>query len=190
VTHFPVTVICQALHMARRTAYYMARARPAGRYHRAADPTVLEQIRAVTNSRATYGYRRVWAMVNRTFRTGYNRKRIRRVMQVDELLPAPRAHRAHTQSRLGRIAGLRPRWCSDVFLWPCWRGKVVSVVFAIDFRSLGPRPRGRLCPRPVTGSGYSHADGSRALLKVSQAMQWSQTTGPLGLSTRPTTAVL
>jgi hypothetical protein len=32
---------------------------------------------AVTNSRATYGYRRVWAMVNRTFPTGYNRKRIR-----------------------------------------------------------------------------------------------------------------
>ncbi|PYN63203.1 MAG: hypothetical protein DMD90_17590 [Candidatus Rokuibacteriota bacterium] len=37
------------------------------------DQSVLEQIRAVTNSRATYGYRRVWAMVNRTFRTGYNR---------------------------------------------------------------------------------------------------------------------
>jgi|SRR5215471_733086 len=32
----------------------------------------LQQIRAVTNSRATYGYRRVWEMVNRTFRTGYS----------------------------------------------------------------------------------------------------------------------
>jgi hypothetical protein len=41
------------------------------------DETVVQQIRAVTNSRATYGYRRVWAMVNRTFRAGYNRKRIR-----------------------------------------------------------------------------------------------------------------
>jgi len=49
------------------------RARADGRYHRATDQSVLEQIRAVTNSRATYGYRRVWAMVNRTFRTGYNR---------------------------------------------------------------------------------------------------------------------
>jgi putative transposase len=78
VTHFPVTVICQVLRIARRTAYYVARARPAGRYHRTADPAVLEQIRAVTNNRATYGYRRVWAMVNRTFRAGYNRKRIRR----------------------------------------------------------------------------------------------------------------
>ncbi len=59
MTHFPVAVICRALQMARRTAYYVARARPDGRYHRKADPAVLEQIRAVTNSRATYGYRRV-----------------------------------------------------------------------------------------------------------------------------------
>src|SRR5215813_3318949 len=69
VTHLPITGICQTLRMARRTAYYVAQARPDGRYHRTSDPAVLEQIRAVTNSRATYGYRRVWAMVNRAFRT-------------------------------------------------------------------------------------------------------------------------
>jgi ring hydroxylating enzyme beta subunit len=57
--------------MARQTAYYAARARPAGCYRRLDDEMVLQQIRAVTNSRATYGYRRVWAMVNRTFRAGY-----------------------------------------------------------------------------------------------------------------------
>ena len=89
MTRVPVTVICQALRLARRTAYYVVRARPNGRYHRAADPRVLEQIRAVTNSRATYGYRRVWAIVNRTFRTGYNRKRIRRVMQLHGLMLGP-----------------------------------------------------------------------------------------------------
>jgi len=44
-----------ALGIARRSAYYVARARPHRRHHRAADPTVLQQIRAVTNSRATYG---------------------------------------------------------------------------------------------------------------------------------------
>jgi hypothetical protein len=59
VTRVPITVICHVPRMARRTAYYVARARPEGRYHRTADPTVLEQIGAVTNSRATYGYRRV-----------------------------------------------------------------------------------------------------------------------------------
>jgi hypothetical protein len=70
-----MSAICSVLGIARRTAYYVVRARPGGRYHRADDSTVLQQIRAVTNSRATYGYRRVWAMVNRTFRGGYNRKR-------------------------------------------------------------------------------------------------------------------
>ena len=59
--------LCQVLRIARRTAYYVARARPDGRYHRTVDLTVLAHIRAVTNSRATYGYRRVWALVNRTF---------------------------------------------------------------------------------------------------------------------------
>jgi len=54
----PITVICQTLQMARRTAYYVARGRPDGRYHRTSGPAVLEQIRAVTNSCATYGYRR------------------------------------------------------------------------------------------------------------------------------------
>jgi len=80
MTGHAMTTICAVLGIARRSAYYVARARPHGRHHRAADPTVLQQIRAVTNSRATYGYRRVWAMVNRTFCIGYNRKRIRRVM--------------------------------------------------------------------------------------------------------------
>jgi putative transposase len=68
-TQSMMTAICAVLGIARRSAYYVARARPAGRYQRADDESVLPQIRAVTNSRATYGYRRVWAMVNRTFRT-------------------------------------------------------------------------------------------------------------------------
>jgi hypothetical protein len=83
-----MTAICGVLGIARRTTYYVAQARPDGHHHRAADGAVLQQNRAVTNSRATYGYRRV--MVNRTFRSGYNRKRIRRVMQLHGLMLAPR----------------------------------------------------------------------------------------------------
>ncbi len=120
MTHFPVTVICQVLRIARRTAYYVARARPDGRYYRAADPTVLEQIRAVTNSRATYGYRRVWAMVNRTFRAGYNRKRIRRVMQLHGLMLAPRVHRRHGRPHLGRIQQ-PPSTATIARYWPTSR---------------------------------------------------------------------
>ena len=129
-----MTTICAVLGIARRSAYYVGRARADGRQHRATDDTVLQQIRAVTNSRATYGYRRVWAMVNRTFRAGYNRKRIRRVMQLHGLMLAPRVHRRHGRPHLGQIqqAASNRRWCSDVFLIPCWSGEVLSVAFAID----------------------------------------------------------
>jgi HTH-like domain len=95
---------------------------------------VLQQICTVTNSRATYGHRRVWAMVDRTFRTGYNRKRIRRVMQLHGLMLAPRIHRRHRRLHLGQVQqpASNQRWCSDVFLIPCWSGEVISVAFAID----------------------------------------------------------
>src|SRR5437867_3941811 len=55
VTQHPVAAICRTLRMARQTAYYAARVRSAGFYQRLNDETVLQQIRAVTNSRATYG---------------------------------------------------------------------------------------------------------------------------------------
>jgi hypothetical protein len=45
---------------------------PPGSDH-ADDATVLQQITPFTNSRSTYGYRRIWAMVNRQYGTGYNR---------------------------------------------------------------------------------------------------------------------
>lgn len=74
--------------MARQTAYHVLRPRPEECYRRPEDETVLRQIRAVTNSRASYWYRRVWAMVNRACRTEYNRKLIRRVMRMHGLLSA------------------------------------------------------------------------------------------------------
>jgi putative transposase len=134
VTQHSVAVICRTLRMARQTAYYAARARPAGFYRRLTDETVLQQIRAVTNSRATYGYRRVWAMVNRTFRASYNRKRIRRLMRMHGLMLPPRVHRRHGQPHLGQVQqpASNQRWCSDIFLIPCWSGEVLSVAFAID----------------------------------------------------------
>ena len=134
VTQHPVAAICRTLRMARQTAYYAARVRPPGFYRRLDDETVLQQIRAVTNSRATYGYRRVWAMVNRTFRASYNRKRIRRLMRMHGLMLPPRVHRRHDQPHLGQVQqpASNQRWCSDIFLIPCWSGEVLSVAFAID----------------------------------------------------------
>ncbi len=120
--------------MARQTAYSPALARPAGCYRRLDDETVLQQIRAVTNSRAPYGYRRGWAMVNRAFRTGYNRKRMRRRRRMHGLMLPPRVHRRPGRPHRGQVQQptSNQRWCSDMFLIPCWSGEVVSVAFAID----------------------------------------------------------
>jgi transposase InsO family protein len=181
-----MTMICAVLGLARRTAYYVARARPGGRYQRTDDGRVLQQIRAVTNSRATYGYRRVWAMVNRTFRAGYNRKRIRRVMQLHGLMLAPRVHRRHGRPHLGQIQ--RPasnqRWCSDVFLIPCWSGEVLSVAFAIDCHDREV-PAYIASPRPLTGADIRTlmdrmlwARFGEPTLKAPHAIQWLSDNGP------------
>ena len=181
-----MTTVCEVLGIARRTAYYVTRARADGRYHRASDDTVLQQIRAVTNSRATYGYRRVSAMVNRTFRTRYNRKRIRRVMQVHGLMLAPRVHRRHGRPHVGQVqqAASNQRWCSDVFLIPCWSGEVVSVAFAIDCHDREV-PAFVASPRPLTGADIRTlmdrtlwARFGEATLKAPHAIQWLSDNGP------------
>ena len=175
-----MTVVCHTLGMSRRTGYYVRRERPPGRYQRADDAVVLQQIHAVTNSRATYGYRRVWAMVNRTFRTGYNRKRIRRVMHLHGLMLPPRVHRRHGRPHLGQIQ--RPasnqRWCSDVFLIPCWSGEVLSVAFAIDCHDREVLAS-VASPRPLAGTQIRTlmdralwARFGEATLKAPHAIQW------------------
>jgi putative transposase len=181
-----MTAVCAVLGIARRTAYYAPHARPDGRYRRATDEKVLEQIHAVTKSRATYGYRRVWAMVNRTFRTRYNRKRIRRIMQLHGLMLPPRLHRRHGRPHLGRVqqAASNQRWCSDVFLIPCWSGEVVSVAFAIDCHDREV-PAFVASPRPLTGADIRTlmdrtlwARFGEATLKAPHAIQWLSDNGP------------
>jgi putative transposase len=89
----------------------------------------------------------------RTFRAEYNRKRVRRAMQLHGLILVPRVHRRHGRPHLGRIQqpAFNQRWRSDVFLLPCWSGEVISVAFAIDCRD-----REVLAcvasPRPLTGA--------------------------------------
>ena len=186
MTGHTMTAICAVLGIARRSAYYVRRARADGRQRRATDDTVLQQIRAVTNSRATYGYRRVWAMVNRTFRTRYNRKRIRRVMQLHGLMLAPRVHRRHGRPHLGQVQQptSNQRWCSDVFLIPCWSGEVVSVAFAIDCHDREV-PAFVASPRPLPGADIRTlmdrmlwARFGEATLKVPHAIQWLSDNGP------------
>jgi hypothetical protein len=100
----PVAVICRVLGVGRATAYRGPR--PRGRYARRDDHLVADRIRSIIGTRASYGYRRVTALVNRQFGTRYNRKRIRRVMALcgwtlpPTSPPTPRRraadnHRAH-----------------------------------------------------------------------------------------------
>jgi len=70
----------------------------ARRFHQSSDAVAVLVGRAL---RATDCYRRVWAMVNRTFRTGYNRRRIRRVMQGLGLMLPRRVHWRHGRPHLG-----------------------------------------------------------------------------------------
>ncbi len=186
MTGHPIAAICRALRIARQTAYYAPAARPRGHYCRAVDATVLQQIRAVTNSRATYGYRRVWAMVNRQFRTGYNRKRIRRVMRIHGLMLTPRVHRRHGRPHLGQVQQPAPnqRWCSDVFLIPCWSGEVISVAFALDCHDREV-PAWVASPRPLTGADIRTlldrtlwARFGEATVTAPHAVQWLSDNGP------------
>ncbi len=85
--------------------------RPRGSYHRADDDVILTAIRAVTDARPTYGYRRVTAILNRTRRTTgeplLNHKRVFRLMkQGGQLL---QRHTGVRRCALMRAASSPPR---------------------------------------------------------------------------------
>ena len=125
--------ICRTLGISRACAYRESVGRPA-RYARAEDRVVTAQIRTVIRTRASYGARRVRALVNRAFETSYNLKRIQRVMNLNGWT-LPRATRRRTgRAHRGLIQRAVPneRWCSDVLEIACWNGEIVQVGFALD----------------------------------------------------------
>ena len=94
MTGRPLQTVCAVLGIGRATAYRGTPGRPAF-YTKADDATVHAQIRAVLHTRGSYGYRRVTVVLNRTFGTRYNRKRIQRVISralawIDSLPPGER----------------------------------------------------------------------------------------------------
>jgi putative transposase len=133
VTGRKVATICRVLRIGRSSAY--REPRPRGpRYARAEDRVVTARIREVIRTRATYGARRVRALVNRAFGTAYNLKRIRRVMEIAGW-KLPRSTRRRTgRAHTGLIRRECPneRWCSDVLEIACWNGEIVQVGFALD----------------------------------------------------------
>ncbi len=125
--------ICRVLGIGRSSAYRDTQPR-GDRYARADDRTVTAQIRSVIRTRASYGARRVTALVNREFDVQYNAKRIRRVMDINGWkLPRStrrRTGRAHTG--LIRRDVSNERWCSDGLEIACWNGEIVQIAFVLD----------------------------------------------------------
>jgi putative transposase len=125
--------ICRTLGISRACAYRESVGRPA-RYVRGDDRVVTAQIRSVIRTRASYGARRVRALVNRDFATGYNLKRIQRVMELNgwKLPRATRRRTGRAHRGLIRRDASNERWCSDVLEIACWNGEVVQLGFVLD----------------------------------------------------------
>lgn len=107
MTGHSTAAICRTLAIGRATPYRNTAGRPV-QYAKADDCLVAAHIREIVRERGSYGYRPVTALVNETFGTGYNRKRIRSIAppvrdgaQFVESSPArktpewPGAHRPH-----------------------------------------------------------------------------------------------
>jgi putative transposase len=133
MTGHKVAGICRVLGIGRATSY--REERPRGpRYAKVGDRAVTAQIREVIRTRATYGSRRVRALVNRAFGTGYNLKRIRRVMEIAGWKLPTTARRRTGRAHTGQIqrAVSNERWCSDVLEIACWSGEHVQLGFVLD----------------------------------------------------------
>lgn len=105
---------------------------------REGDDALLAEIRAVTDARPTYGYRRVAALLNRARRAAgrppVNRKRVLRLMRRASLTLQPCTARRTIRMHEGRVVApaSNRRWASDGLVIPCWNGEAVHVAFAID----------------------------------------------------------
>lgn len=134
---YPVKVIAEAMGVSRTHQYEKKTTSQKGGkrfYHKADDMAYLPLIRAIIGERATYGYRRVTAIMNRMLRgkgeAVVNHKRVYRIMKKNNLLLqryTGRPVRVHD----GTVRMIRSnmRWCSDVFEIPCWSGERVRVAF-------------------------------------------------------------
>jgi len=106
-------------------------------YHKADDERYLLLIRAIIDKRATYGYRRVTAVMNRMLtaegKDGVNHKRVYRIMKKNNLLLQRHTGRpVRVHDGTVRMIRSNMRWCSDVFEIACWNGERVRIAFSMD----------------------------------------------------------
>jgi len=120
-----------------RTHQYERRLCPQGDkrfYHKPQDERYLAMIRKIMDERATYGYRRVSALLNRQLGdVPVNHKRVYRIMKKHNLLLQRHTGRP-VRSHEGTVQMIRSnlRWCSDAFEIACWNGERIRVAFSMD----------------------------------------------------------
>jgi transposase InsO family protein len=133
--------VADTLEVARSNLVEQAKrgaARPRDHYRKAGDAALLARIRPLVDTRPSYGYRRVTALLNRQAEAQglarANHKRIYRVMKRAGLLLAAFTGRGRQRPHDGQVAApaSNRRWASDVFEIACWNGDAVRVAFVID----------------------------------------------------------
>ena len=109
-----------------------------GPQERPGDLELTADIRRLVDERATYGYRRIAALLKRKRRADgmapVNAKRVYRLMKKHGLVLERHTGRRRPREHDGQVATIRSncRWCSDALEFSCWNGEVVRVAFALD----------------------------------------------------------
>jgi transposase InsO family protein len=112
--------------------------RKRGPQNRPGDLELAAEIRRLVDTKPTYGYRWIAALIKRARRSDggqpVNAKRVYRLMNKHGLLLARHAGRRRLCEHDGKVVTLRSniRWCSDTLEFTCWNGEVVRVAFALD----------------------------------------------------------
>ncbi|QLH62201.1 IS3 family transposase [Serratia symbiotica] len=137
---YPLIRITQVLKVSRSNLYERLsglRQPRTVRYSKEAEEALLSFIRQICSRRATNGYRRVTAHLNRELkeaRRRVNPKRLYRIMKLNKLRLAKSGYEKKHRNHTGNVITLKPdtRWWSDGFEIRWWNREVVRVVFSLD----------------------------------------------------------
>jgi putative transposase len=108
------------------------------RYSKKEDLDLLGEIKNLLQTRSTYGYKRITAMLNQKRKSQglatLNKKRIHRIMSIYGLLLPKNAQLRQSPQKTGKVMTLHSniRWSSDCFEIKCFNGEKVYVSFALD----------------------------------------------------------
>jgi len=134
-----VKAVSDALEVARSnlTERLAGDAKPRAQYEKPEDEWLLPKVRTLVEQRASYGNRRITALLNKELvaegKPRVNHKRIYRLMRRNQLL-LQRHTGKPTKTHEGTIATLKRDlpWCSDSFEIRCWNGERVQAAFSLD----------------------------------------------------------